>query len=126
MVVKGIFNTFRNSIKTIMDFEQANTNLATILGKSSKDIAGLTNSALELGRTTEYAASQVTQLQTELAKLGFETKSIEAMQASVLRFATAVDANLPDAAAFAGAALRAFDLDAKDTEEMLSILAVAT
>lgn len=126
MIVKGAFNTFRGSIKTIMEFEQANANLATVLGKSASGIKDLTNSALELGRTTEYSASQVTQLQTELAKLGFGEAAIQAMQGPVLQFATAVGANLADAAALAGATLRTFDLDAKDTEEMLSVLAVAT
>lgn len=126
MAVKGIFNLFRNSIKTITDFEQANTNLATVLGKSIGDIKALTDSALELGRTTEYTASQVTKLQMELAKLGFGESAIQSMQKPILQFATAVGADLPAAAALAGATLRAFDLDAKDTDEMLSVLAVVT
>ena len=70
------------------DFEQANANLATILGKNVKDIEQLTESALNLGRTTEYTASQVTQLQTELAKLGFSEGQIRAMEEPVLHFAT--------------------------------------
>lgn len=126
MAVKGIFNLFRNSIKTITDFEQANTNLATVLGKSIGDIKALTDSALELGRTTEYTALQVTKLQMELAKLGFGESAIQSMQKPILQFATAVGADLPAAAALAGATLRAFDLDAKDTNEMLSVLAVVT
>lgn len=126
MAVKGIFNFFRGSIKTITDFEQANTNLATVLGKSLNDIQELTDSALELGRTTEYTASQVTKLQMELAKLGFGENAILSMQKPILQFATAVGADLPAAADLAGATLRAFDLDAKDTDEMLATLAVAT
>lgn len=126
VTIKGIYNLFRGGIKTIADFEQANANLATVLGKSASEIKDLTESALELGRTTEYTASQVTQLQTELAKLGFSEAAIQAMQKPVLQFATAVGANLADAAALAGATLRTFDLDANDTEEMLSVLAVAT
>lgn len=69
----------------------------------------LRESALELGRTTEYTASQVTQLQTELAKLGFGPESIQAMQQPILNFATAVGAKLPDAAKLAGATLRILD-----------------
>ena len=110
----------------IAGFEQANANLATILGKSVGDINTLTESALELGRTTEYTASQVTLLQTELAKLGFSEDQIKAMEESVLHFATAVGAELPEAAALAGATLRIFDLQAGDAEEVLGALAVAT
>lgn len=126
MAVRGIFNLFRGSVKTITDFEQANTNLATVLGRNKNEIKELTDSALELGRTTEYTASQVTKLQMELAKLGFGEAAIRSMQKPILQFATAVGADLPAAAALAGATLRAFDLDAKDTDEMLATLAVAT
>lgn len=114
------------SAKTLREFEQANANLSTILGVNRKDMQGLVDSALQLGRTTEYTASQVTQLQTELAKLGFGQGSIMAMQKSVLQFATAVGANLGEAASVAGATLRAFNLTSADTEEVLSTLAVAT
>lgn len=109
----------------IADFEQANADLATILGKTAEQIKELTESAESLGRTTEYTASDVTMLQTELAKLGFEEPQIMAMQESVLHFATAIGTNLPDAASFAGAALRIFGLQSGQTEDMLSMFAVA-
>lgn len=114
------------SAKTLREFEQANADLSTILGVNRKDMQGLVDSALALGRSTEYTASQVTQLQTELAKLGFGQGSIMAMQKSVLQFATAVGANLGEAASVAGSTLRAFNLTSADTEEVLATLAVAT
>ncbi|MBQ9660696.1 MAG: phage tail tape measure protein [Bacteroidales bacterium] len=121
-LVRGI----ARAVSSMSDFEQANANLATILGKNVKEIGALTNSALDLGRTTEYTASQVTLLQTELAKLGFSEGQIRAMEEPVLHFATAVGADLPEAAALAGATLRIFDLQAQDSEDVLGALAVAT
>lgn len=116
--VRGVARAFQK----IVDFEQANVNLSTIIGKNVKDIEALTYSAMELGRTTEYTASQVTLLQTELAKLGFKENSIMDMQEAVLHFATAIGTTLPEAAAMAGATLRMFGLNAKDTEDTLSVL----
>lgn len=116
--VRGVARAF----KKIVDFEQANVNLSTIIGKNVKDIEALTYSAMELGRTTEYTASQVTLLQTELAKLGFKEGAIMQMQESVLHFATAIGTTLPEAAAMAGATLRMFGLDAKDTADTLGVL----
>lgn len=110
----------------IADFEQANVNLATVLGKTVGDIKALTDNALDLGRNTEYTASQVTQLQTELAKLGFTEPQILAMTESTLHFATAVGTDLPQAASLAGATLRIFGLNASQTEDTLGVLAVAT
>ncbi len=114
------------SAKVLREFEQANANLSTILGVTRDEMKALTDSALSLGRATEYTARQVTELQTELAKLGFGQGSIISMQKSVLEFATAVGANLADAAAVAGSTLRAFNLRSAETEETLATLAVAT
>lgn len=116
--VRGVARAFQK----IVNFEQANVNLSTIIGKNVKDIEALTYSAMELGRTTEYTASQVTLLQTELAKLGFKEGAIMQMQESVLHFATAIGTTLPEAAAMAGATLRMFGLDAKDTADTLGVL----
>ena len=116
--IRGVARAFQK----IVDFEQANVNLSTIIGKNVKDIEALTYSAMELGRTTEYTASQVTLLQTELAKLGFKEGAIMQMQESVLHFATAIGTTLPEAAAMAGATLRMFGLDAKDTADTLGVL----
>ncbi len=126
LAVKGIYSFFSSAIKTIKDFEQANANLGTILGTSKAEMDVLRESALELGRTTEYTASQVTMLQTELAKLGFGSQSIQAMQEPILHFATAVGAQLPEAAKLAGATLRIFGLNANQTEDTLDVLATAT
>lgn len=126
MAIRSAFSLFRNSFNTIKDFEQANANLGTILGATKEEMDKLRESALELGRTTEYTASQVTQLQTELAKLGFGPESIQAMQQPILNFATAVGAKLPDAAKLAGATLRIFGLSAHQTEDALDVLALST
>ena len=126
----GMIMTFvrylTDAAKTMREFEQANANLSTILGTTRDGMKALTDSALSLGRTTEYTARQVTELQTELAKLGFGQGSIIAMQKPVLQFATAVGANLADAAAVAGSTLRAFNLTSAETDETLATLAVAT
>lgn len=124
-VKKGI-NAVAQAFGKIADFEQANADLSTILGKNVKDIKDLTDSAMSLGRTTEYTASQVTMLQTELAKLGFNESQIRSMQEPILHFATAVGTDLPSAASLAGAALRMFELPASKTEDVLGALAVST
>lgn len=125
-VGKKAIQVFAQGFGKIADFEQANADLSTILGKNVKDIKGLTDSAMSLGRTTEYTASQVTMLQTELAKLGFNESQIRSMQEPILHFATAVGTDLPSAASLAGAALRMFELPASKTEDVLGVLAVST
>ena len=79
-----------------------------------------------MGATTKYTASEATELQIELAKLGFTRKEILESTEAVLKFAQATGAELSDAAALSGAALRMFNADTKETERYVSAMAVAT
>lgn len=126
MGVIAAIRTLSRAVKVIVEFEQSLANLGSILGATNEQMRGLEQSAIRLGRTTEWTASQVVMLQTELAKLGFSSAAIENMQASVLQFATATGADLPRAAAFAGSALRAFGLVSSDTTDLLNVMAKAT
>lgn len=121
-----IIGQFSRLKDIIIDFERANSKLASVLGTNIDGIAKLTEQAKYLGRTTTATASEVTGLQTELAKLGFSQEIIEKMTPATLKFAKAVDTDLSSAAAFAGAALRMFNKDASDAEELMATFAVAT
>ena len=124
--IRRVASVLRGAFNTIKDFEQANVNLSTILGTNVEGIQELTAQALELGKTTRYTASEVTGLQTELAKLGFSKHEITAMTGSVLNFATAVGSDLPESAALAGATLRMFGLQANQTDDVMATLALST
>ena len=117
---------FAGLARTIGDFERANSELAAVLGTNLKGIESLTKSAKDLGRTSEFTASEVTKLQISLSRLGFTTSQIEKMQKPVLNFALAMGTDLASAADFAGAALRAFGLQAEDTDKLLDVLSAAT
>ena len=126
MITGQIVGGLRDAISTIIEFEKKNSTLAAILGTTKKSIKDLTDEARRLGATTSYTAAQVTELQIELAKLGFFKEDIKAMTPSVLKFAKAVDTDLASAATLAGATLRIFNLDAEDTERALSTMAIGT
>ena len=119
---RGISDAVRN----IARFERANSELAAVLGTTLKGVEGLSRSAKDLGRTSEFTASEVTQLQIALARLGFDTGQIESMQGSVLKFALAMGTDLASAADFTGAALRAFGLTASDTQYLLDVMSKST
>ena len=128
-VISGIvklITLLRERAGDIVKFEFANSNLAAILGTTSDKIKDLTADAQRLGATTKYTASQATELQIELAKLGFTKKEILDSTSAILRFAQATGAELSEAAALSGAALRMFNADTKDTEQYVSAMAIAT
>lgn len=124
--VVALFTKLREGVGSVVEFEFANSRLAAILGTTSDQIKELTLDSKRLGATTKYTASQAAELQIELAKLGFTRKEILDATEYVLRFAQATGAELSDAAALSGAALRMFNADTKETERYVSAMAVAT
>jgi phage tail tape measure protein, TP901 family, core region len=126
MITSQVVGAFKNLTTTIQDFERSNSKLAAVLGTDISGVSKLTEQAKFLGRTTTATASQVTGLQTELAKLGFSQDVIEKLTPSTLKFAKAVDTDLSSAAAFAGAAMRMFNKDADEAESVMASFAVAT
>lgn len=126
VIMTQVIGAFKQLTNIIQDFERANSNLASKLGTTIDGVSRLTDQAKYLGRTTTATASQVTGLQTELAKLGFTQDVIEKLTPSVLKFAKAVDTDLSSAAAFAGAAMRMFNKDADQAEAVMASFAVAT
>lgn len=115
-----------SAVDNISRFEQANSELAAVLGKDLKGVTNLANAAKELGVQSKYTASEVTALQVSLARLGFSEAQITAMEAPILKFATAMNTDLASAADFAGAALRAFGLRASDTGMLLDVMSAST
>ena len=124
--IQKMIGLFKSGVNSIIDFEAANSKLAAILGTTSKNIKELTADAQRLGAATKYTASEATNLQIELAKLGFTRKEILQSTEGILKFAQATGADLPESAALAGAALRMFDADTKETDRYVSAMAVST
>lgn len=125
-VFQRLIGLFKSGIRSVIDFEAENSKLAAILGTTSRNIKDLTTDAQRLGAATKYTAAQATSLQIELAKLGFSRNEILQATEYVLKFAQATGAELPEAAALAGAALRMFNADTSETERYVSAMAVAT
>lgn len=124
--IQKLTGAIRQGVNTAIDFEAANSKLAAILGTTKGKIKDLTADARRLGEATKYTASEATNLQIELSKLGFSKTEILDMTEGVLKFAQATGAELPEAAALAGAALRMFGADTEETERYVSAMAVAT
>lgn len=124
--VAGFTTAMVSGIDTAREYEKAVSTLQSITGMTKDAMSGLTDQARQLGATTTYTATEVVQLQTELAKLGYGEQDILNMTDSVLYFAQATGASLADASSMTGAALRMFEKDTTDTAEFVDKLAAST
>ena len=112
-------------VSTISDFSSAQSNLAAIGGYTKDQMEGLTETALRLGKYSNYTATEVTNLQLELSKLGFQLNEIQLSTEPILQLATALGVDAANAANTLGVALRVFNLTAADSYKTAETLAFA-
>ena len=116
----------KGGFKIILNFGKAVSGLGAITGRTTDELSGLTKQAKELGATTAHTATQVIEMQTELARLGFSLREIEDATPAMLDLASAVGVNLADAAQVAGGIIRAFALDTSETKDVVDALVATT
>jgi len=124
--VAGGLAFITNAFSRVKDFEQAQADLQAITGKTSIELAGLTKQAKNLGETTQFSATEITELQIELGKLGFTTEQITNSTQAISNLAAATGTELSRAAKLTGSSLRAFNLEATESERVAAVLGVAT
>jgi len=122
-IIRGIGRAVKNIIKSIVDFDQAVAHVGAIARATSEEMERLGRSALKLGGSTKFTATEVAGLQKELAKLGFTTSEILNAQAAILDLAAAANTDLANAAEVAGITVNQFGLVAEDTQRVVDVMA---
>ena len=111
------------AVKTFADFEQSMAKVKAISGATGKDFEALTQTAKDLGISTRFAASEVSELMLNYSKLGFSSGEIQKITASTLDLALATGEDLATSAMVAGGTLRAFGLDASQMGMVTDVMA---
>ena len=116
----------KDSFDIIRNFSKAQSDLASILGTTASEITDLTELFKELGSTTVFSATEVTKAGEELAKLGFNAEQIKGSLQGVLDTAVALGTDIPRASTLVAGTLNAFNLSAKESSRVASVLGVAS
>ena len=124
--IAGLGSLFVMATKKGAEFAKQMSTLKAVSGATSSEMNKLSNSAKELGSSTQFTANQVGELQTEFAKMGFTTKQILASTKATLDLAASLEVGLANAAMLAGSTVNAFGLEAKDTQRVVDVLAKST
>ena len=117
--------TIGSVIKVGKEFEQSMANVKAISGATGASFEALEQNAKALGASTVFTASQVAELQTEFAKLGFTASEITAVTADTLALSSAVGSDLATSAAVAGTTLRGFNMDVSETSVVTDTMALS-
>lgn len=111
------------AVNTFQGFELQMAKVKAVSGATGAEFEALSKNAKDLGASTIFSAQQVAELQTEFAKLGFTADEITKVTGATLALAQATDTDLARAAEVAGSTLRAFQLDASQTEMVTDVMA---
>ena len=110
--------------KTAANFEFSMAKVQAVSGFTADEMQRLEKQAKDLGGSTSKSASDVAQLQLELAKLGKTSTEIEAMTESVLSLSIAFDTDLGDTSRVVGESLNQFGLNADQAGRVADNMAI--
>jgi len=122
-ITRGFANAIRSIVRVAAEFESEMAAVRAISGATSEQFEKLRKDAIRLGGATIFTAKQVAELQTAYAKLGFTTQEILNATEATLDLAAATGEDLGEAAKIAGSTLRAFRLDATETQRVVDTMA---
>ena len=112
------------AVKAASDFEFSMAKVQAVSGFTATEMGRLEEQAQELGASTSKSASDVAELQLELAKLGKTSTEIEQMTEGVLSLSVAFDTELGETARVVGATLNQFGLEASESGRIVDNMAV--
>ena len=113
------------AVKTFADFQQSMAKVQAISGATGDELKNLTNLAKQLGITTRFSATEVSDLMLNYSKLGFSSEQIEKITGATLNLALATGEDLAQSAEVAGSTLRAFGLEADQMKHLTDVMALS-
>jgi len=110
-------------IGSFVDFNSSMAKVAAISGASDQELKKLSDSAKELGISTEKSATEVAALQLELSKKGFSPEQINKSTAAILNLSIATGEDLAQSSDIASGLMNAFGLQAADMGRIVDVMA---
>lgn len=113
------------AVDTFVDFEDGMMKVAVVTGATESEMKQLESTARELGKTTQFTATEFSKLQLILGRKGFDPSQIMGMQEAIADLALATGEDLTIAAETVSASINAFNLEATDSASVANTLAMA-
>ena len=121
----GVFRVLTSIVKTIADFDLAQKKLQSVLGETAAGMKELTQSAIDLGKSSIFGAKGISELQIELAKMGFTKNEIMAMQSAINDLAIATQEDLASSAEVVANIIKTYQLTATETRDVVNVMGKA-
>lgn len=113
-------------VKAFADFEQRILTLKGVTRATEQELQKMNDTALELGATTSWSASQVADGMTALGRMGFNPSEIVNAISPTMDLARGLGVTVDEAADMLGASLNQFGVGATEAVKYADILTKAT
>ena len=111
---------------TAMDFEAAMSKVKAITNSTDADMARLAETARDLGKSTQFSATEAAQAMSYLGMAGWKTEQIIAGMPGLLDLAAASGEDLARVADIVSDDLTAFQMPAEQAAHMADVMAAAS
>ena len=111
------------AVNVFQNFEQEMAKVKAISGATSTEFKALEDSAKELGATTRFTATNVSELQLNFSKLGLTPTEINKVTKSTLNLALATGEDLAESARVGASTMKGFGLTAEDMGRITDVMA---
>lgn len=125
-IVDGLRQAAAYCYSTGSAFEAGMSKVAAVSGASADDLARLTEKAKELGSSTKFTATEVSEAMNYMAMAGWKTEQMLSGIDGVLGLAAASGTDLATTSDIVTDALTAFGLKAEDCAHFADVLAAAS
>jgi len=119
----GLGFALKGAVTTAMDFEKSMQAVAAVSGATGKDFTDLTGLAKDLGRTTQFSATEAAGAMEMLSMAGLNTKEILDATGPTLDLAAAGAIELSEAADIATNVMGGMSLQVSDLGKINDVLA---
>lgn len=106
-------------------FEKSMSRVKAITGSTGEQFDLLRRTAMELGRTTQFSASQAANAMSQFAIAGFEVTDIVSAMPHALNLAAAGELNMSEAAGIASNIMRGMGLTAEELARATDVMTAA-
>ena len=111
------------SIKTTMDFDASMSKVQALSGATGKQLEGLRQKCIELGGSTAWSASQVSEAMQYMALAGWDSEAMLEGTKGIMDAASASGEDLANVCDIITDGLSAFNMTAKDSSRFADVLA---
>lgn len=118
----AILQGIKSVVSNLAEFELQLAKLKAISGATESEFKALTQNALDLGRSSQFTAGEIANLQLELSKLGFDTSQILASTDAIRKLATVTGSELGESAKTLAGTINSFNLEAEDSIRIANVM----